>query len=138
MANEVIDRDKTHPKLAKKSNGILLIFNQVISPTREILLPSFVVIGLVVLTSSHRQAFFVNHCHSRDLGSRSQKGRPVHLPRPMLSLSKYLRLSSNGFNVRRESCCGDGDSGGNEFKISSHPRPEDLNIGIIKRIYSTL
>ena len=35
-----------------------------------------------------RPAFFVYQCHSRDLGSRSPKGHPVHFRRPILSLSQ--------------------------------------------------
>ena len=64
MSNRVFDLEKTHPNFSKKSwqkrisNRISPKSNQVIRITREIKLPSFVVIGWVVLTLSCRQAIF--------------------------------------------------------------------------------
>ena len=43
---------------------------------------------------------FINQCHSGGLGSRSQKGHPVHFTRPSLLCSKYLTLCLNDFVVR--------------------------------------
>ena len=103
MSNRVFDLEKTHPKFSKKiwqkriSNKIPLKSNQVISMTRQILVPSFVVIGLVVITLSCRQAYCFNQCHTRDLGSRSPIGHPVHFPRPILSLSQISNMKLKRF-----------------------------------------
>ena len=35
---------------------------------------------------------YLNQCHSRDLGSRSWKGHPVHFPRPTFSLSQISKV----------------------------------------------
>ena len=64
MSYRVFDLEKTHPKFLKKicqkrvSNRNPPKSNQVMIMTREILLPSFVVIGWVVRTLSCRQANF--------------------------------------------------------------------------------
>ena len=58
--------------LAKISNSIPLKSDQIISMTRRIYIPSFVVIGRAVLTLPCRQIFSYQ-CHSHGLGSRSQK-----------------------------------------------------------------
>ena len=65
MSNTVFDFEKTYPKFLKKiwqknrvAYKIPPKYNQVISMTRGISLPSFVEIGGVVLTSSCRQANF--------------------------------------------------------------------------------
>ena len=77
----------------------------------------------------------VNQCHSRDLGSRSGKGHPVHFHRPIFSLSQlYVRFSANGFDVKGKSRYGGGrgggrgrrGGGGNELKTSSHLSLGDL------------
>ena len=81
----------------KVPNRIPPKFNQVISITRGIYLPCFVMIGWVVLTLSCRQKNFVYQCHSHDLGSRPQKGHPVHFPRPMLSLSQTSKVKLHWF-----------------------------------------
>ena len=66
--------------------------NQVITMTRARKLPRFVVIRWVVPTLSRRQAIFANGRHSRDLGSRSWKGHPVHFPRPIYSLCQIWKV----------------------------------------------
>ena len=47
------------------------------------------------MSGSHYRAdkqIFVNRCHSRDLGSRSWIGHPVHFPRPIYSLSQTSKI----------------------------------------------
>ena len=51
-------------------------------------------------------------------------------PDPYILCAKYLRFSSNGFDVRGKSCCGGGGRGGrggNELKTWSHPRLNNNN-----------
>ena len=63
------------------------------------------------------KAFWSWSCHSRDLGSRSPKSHPVRFPRPKYFLCpKYLRSSSNGFDVKSKSHCG---GGGGENKLKT-------------------
>ena len=83
-------------------------------------------IGWVTLTLSCRQANFANRCPSRDLGSRSWKGHPVHFPRPIYYLSQISKILLKRFDVRGKSLCG-GGRGGNQLETSSHPRPGWLN-----------
>ena len=37
-------------------------------------------------------------------------------PDPYILCAKYLRFSSNGFDMRGKSCCGGGRGGGNELR----------------------
>ena len=57
MAKIVFDLEKTHPKFLTKFAKITLY-----------------------RADKH---IYANRCHSRDLGSRSWKGHPVHFPRPI-------------------------------------------------------
>ena len=84
MAKIVFDPEKTHPKCLKNFVKITVSIRtfpksyQVITMTRAIKLPHFVVIGLVVLTSLCRQANFCWY----------------------IICPKYLRCSSNSFDMR--------------------------------------
>ena len=104
MSNRVFDLEKTHPKFSKKilqkkrvSNRMPLKSNQVIGMTSGISLPSFVVIGWVVLTFSCRQA---NLCLSMPQPwpwVKVTKGHPVHFPRPILCLSQICKVQLKRF-----------------------------------------
>ena len=92
---------KTHPKCWRKNkfakkikryNRISPKWDQVISMNRGLMLPSFVVIGWVVLTLSCRQAIFLNQCPSPDFESRSRKAYPVHFSRPILPLPQICKV----------------------------------------------
>ena len=68
-------------------------------------------------------------CHSHDLGQGHGKVIQYILPDLYILRPKYLKLSSNGFDVTDKSCCGGGRGrrGGNELKTKSHPRPGWIN-----------
>ena len=98
MTNRVFDLDKTHPKFSKKIwqkrvyNRIPPKSNQVIGITREISLPSFVVIGWMILTFSCRHANLGLSMSQPWPWVKVTKGHPVHFPRPILSLSKISKV----------------------------------------------
>ena len=45
---------------------------------------------------------FLNQCHSCDLGSRSQKGHPLHFPRPIYCLSQICKVWHKQFWHERQ------------------------------------
>ena len=67
--------------------------------TGEILLPSSVLIEWMIRTLPYRQEICVNHCHSCDLGQGQRKVIQYISPDLYFLCRKYLRLSSNGFDV---------------------------------------
>ena len=87
--------------------------------TRGIYLPSFVVIGGVVLTLSCREAVTLGQGHRKAIQYMS--------PDLYFLCPKYLRSSSNDFDMRSKSRCSGGGCGRNELKTQSHPRLGRLN-----------
>ena len=90
---------KKHIRIFKNKIAKITVFNntspesnQVMTVTRAIKLPGFVVIWWVVLTLSRRQANFGNRCHSCYLGSRSWKCHPVHFLRHIYSLCQISQI----------------------------------------------
>ena len=95
--------------------------SQVLNMTRGISLPSYVVIGWVVLTISCRQAFFLWMSQPWTWVKVLQEDLYFLCP-------TYLRFGSNSFDIRSKSNCGGrGRGGGKELKTLSHPRLGWLN-----------
>ena len=127
MSNWVFDLEKTHPKFSKKigknrnSNRIPPKSNQVISMARG---------GIATkscsdwLSGSHfilqTSKFLFINVTAVTLGQGHQKVIQYIFPDLYFLCPKYLRWSSNGFDVRSKSHCGGGGGGGrgggNELK----------------------
>ena len=111
------------------SNRTSLKSIQVITMTRAIKLPCFVVIWWVVREwfSFYRadKQIFANRCHSRDFQSRSWKGHPVHFPRPIYSLCQISKVLLQRFWRERQKLRRRTRWKRTENK--SHPRPGWLN-----------
>ena len=60
--------------------------------------------------------FLVIDATAVTLGQGHRKVIHYISPDPYILCAKYLRFSSNGFDVRGKSCCGRGGHGGNELK----------------------
>ena len=58
------------------------------------------------------------------LGQSHQKVIQYISPDLYILCAKYLRFSSNGFDVRGKSCCGGGRGGGNELKTYIMKSPQ--------------
>ena len=99
MTEVVFDLVKTHPNFYENlpklqiSDRTAPKSDQVITMSRAIKLLRFVVIRLAIRTLSCRRAFFSNRCHSRG------KVTQYISPDPFGFCAKYLRFSSNGFDV---------------------------------------
>ena len=80
----------------------------------------FVVIRQVVLTLSRKQnKFLLIDATAMTLGQGHGMVIEYISPDPYILCAKYLRFSSNGFDVSVKSCCGGGGGrgrGGNELK----------------------
>ena len=67
---------------------------------------------------------FVNQCHNGDLGSRSQKGHPVHFSRPIPSLSQISKVQLKRFLREKQKSAA--DAAEMNWKHKATPERSDL------------